>query len=222
MATSSCSLLLALVLAVAVMSPLVLAYDPNSLQDFCVADYTSNVFVNGWACKDPSKVTSADFSFSGFHIPGDTSNFAGSNSTLADIHVLPGLNTAGISLARLDVAPFGLNPPHTHPRGTEMLTVVEGELYVGFITTQGKLFGKVIKPGGAFVYPKGLVHFAFNLTPRPAWGVVGLSSQNPGLIRVADSIFGASPAVNDEVLAKAFRINQGTVQMIKEKFGAKM
>ncbi|TVU32724.1 hypothetical protein EJB05_24475 [Eragrostis curvula] len=213
------SLFLALVLVAAMAPPMALAFDPSSLQDFCVADYTSNVFVNGMACKDPSKVTADDFTFSGFHRPSDTSNAVGSNSTLADIHVLPGLNTAAISLVRLDVAPFGLNPPHTHPRGTEMLTVVEGQLYVGFVTTAGKLHAKVISRGDAFVYPKGLVHFAFNLTPRPVWGIVGLSSQNPGLIRVADSIFGASPAVTDEVLAKAFRIDAATVQMIKAKFG---
>ncbi|XP_062217256.1 putative germin-like protein 2-3 [Phragmites australis] len=208
-----------LVLLVAAMaSPMVLAYDPSALQDFCVADYASNVFVNGMACKDPKLVTAGDFAFSGLQNPGDTANAVGSNSTLVDVHVLPGLNSLGISLARLDVAPFGLNPPHTHPRGTEMLTVVEGELYVGFITTDGKLFAKVVSSGGVFVYPKGLVHFAFNLRARPAWGIVGLSSQNPGLIRVAESLFGAVPGVTDEVLAKAFRIDTATVQMIKAKF----
>nr|DAD47380.1 TPA_asm: hypothetical protein HUJ06_017317 [Nelumbo nucifera] len=34
---------------------------------------------------------------------------------------LPGLNTLGISLVRIDYAPYGLNPPHTHPRATEVL-----------------------------------------------------------------------------------------------------
>ncbi|XP_048596561.1 germin-like protein subfamily 2 member 2 [Brassica napus] len=43
---------------------------------------------------------------------------------------IPGLNTLSVSLARIDYAPGGLNPPHTHPRTTE------GELEVGFITTK--------------------------------------------------------------------------------------
>ncbi|CAB4269043.1 unnamed protein product [Prunus armeniaca] len=32
-----------------------------------------------------------------------------------------GLNTLGISLTRIDFAPNGLNPPHTHPRASEFL-----------------------------------------------------------------------------------------------------
>ncbi|WZZ19648.1 hypothetical protein YC2023_112737 [Brassica napus] len=32
---------------------------------------------------------------------------------------IPGLNTLSVSLARIDYAPGGLNPPHTHPRTTE-------------------------------------------------------------------------------------------------------
>ncbi|GLT55214.1 hypothetical protein SLA2020_283570 [Shorea laevis] len=39
-----------------------------------------------------------------------------------------GLNTLGISLARIDFAPYGLNPPHIHPRATEILVVLEGTL----------------------------------------------------------------------------------------------
>jgi hypothetical protein len=52
-------------------------------------------------------------------------------------------------------------------------------------------------------------------------GIAGLSSQNPGLIRAADSLFGATPAITDEVLAKAFRIDAATVQRIKAQFATK-
>ncbi|XWS64821.1 hypothetical protein CRYUN_Cryun05aG0037100 [Craigia yunnanensis] len=49
---------------------------------------------------------------------------------------ITGLNTLGISLARIDYAPYGgLNPPHTHTRATEILVVLEGTLYVGFVTS---------------------------------------------------------------------------------------
>jgi hypothetical protein len=62
---------------------------------------------------------------------------------------IAGLNTMGISLARIDYAPYGLNPPHTHPRGTEILAVLEGSLYVGFVTSNpgNKLFTKVLNKG---------------------------------------------------------------------------
>lgn len=79
--------------------------------------------------------------------------------TGANVEKIPGLNTLSVSLARIDYAPGGLNPPHTHPRATEVVYVLEGELEVGFITTANKLFSKTIKIGEVFVLPRGLVHF---------------------------------------------------------------
>ncbi|KAK1280134.1 putative germin-like protein 2-1 [Acorus gramineus] len=38
-------------------------------------------------------------------------------------------------MARMDYAPYRITPPHTHPRATEILTVLEGTLYVGFVTS---------------------------------------------------------------------------------------
>lgn len=75
-----------------------------------------------------------------------------------------GLNTLGISLVRIDHAPYGLNPPHTHPRATEILVVLEGSLYVSFITSNpdNKLFTKVLCKGDVFVFPEGLIHFQLN------------------------------------------------------------
>ncbi|PWZ20299.1 putative germin-like protein 2-1 [Zea mays] len=214
-------LLLALLVAAMAASPRALAYDPSPLQDFCVADTASNVFVNGQACKDPAQVTAADFAFSGLQDAGDTENAFGSKVTLVDARALPGLNSLGVAMARLDIAPGGVNPPHTHPRATEVLTVVEGQMYAGFLATDGKLFARVLNRGDAFVFPRGLVHFEFNCGAGPAVGLAGLSSQNPGLVRVADSLFGAAPAVTDEVLAKAFRIDAATVQRIKAQFAKK-
>ncbi|KAI9186569.1 hypothetical protein LWI28_018662 [Acer negundo] len=113
------------------------ASDPSPLQDFCVAidDYKSGVFVNGKFCKDPKHATADDFFFSGLNIPKDTSNPLGSNVTQVNVAQIAGLNTLGVSLARIDYAPYGQNPPHTHPRASEILFVQEGTLYVGFVTS---------------------------------------------------------------------------------------
>ena len=101
-----------------------------------------------------------DFFFSGLNIPGNTGNKVGSNVTLVNVDKLAGLNTLGISLAHLDFAPYGLNPPHTHPCGIELLVVIEGTLLVGFVTTNpNKLFTKVLNKGDVFVFPIGLIHF---------------------------------------------------------------
>ncbi|XP_055960963.1 germin-like protein subfamily 1 member 13 [Mercurialis annua] len=128
-----------------------LASDPSPLQDFCVAvDEPKNaVFVNGKFCKNPAQVVAEDFFFPGLNIPRDTSNKNGVNVTLLNVDQIAGLNTLGISLARLDYAPNGgLNPPHTHPRATEILVVMQGTLYVGFVTSNpNRLISKVLYPG---------------------------------------------------------------------------
>ncbi|XVE62668.1 hypothetical protein DITRI_Ditri06bG0137800 [Diplodiscus trichospermus] len=109
------------------------AFDPSPLQDFCVAinDTENGVFVNGKFCKDPKLAVADDFFYSGLDMPGNTSNPNGFAVTPVDVDNIAGLNTLGISLARLDFAPYGgLNPPHTHPRGTEILAFNIGKTKV--------------------------------------------------------------------------------------------
>ena len=178
------------------------------------------VFVNGFVCKNPKMVKAEDFFFSGLDKPGDTDNRLGSNVTLVDVNKLAGLNTLGISLARLDFAPYGLNPPHTHPRGTEILVVLEGTLYVGFVTSNpdNQFFSKVLHEGDVFVFPEGLIHFQFNNGKTSALALSGLSSQNPGVITIANAVFGAKPPISDEVLAKAFQLDKKTVDWLQAQF----
>ncbi|KAF2287498.1 hypothetical protein GH714_000941 [Hevea brasiliensis] len=198
------------------------AFDPSPLQDFCVAipEPKNAVFVNGKFCKNPNLTVAGDFSFSGLNIPGNTANRVGSNVTLVNVDVLPGLNTLGISLARLDYAPNGgLNPPHIHPRGTEILVVVEGTLHVGFVTSNPNRFiSKVLYPGDVFVFPIGLIHFQFNIAKTKAVAFAGLSSQNPGVITIADAIFGPDPPINPDVLAKAFQLEKDVVEKLQKLF----
>jgi quercetin dioxygenase-like cupin family protein len=108
-----------------------------------------------------SDVVVEDFSFSGLHLVGNTTNKQGSAVTHVNVAQIDRLNTMGISLAHIDYTPYGLNPPHTHPRGTENLTVLEGSLYVGFVTSNpdNKLFTKALNKGDVFVFPQGLIHF---------------------------------------------------------------
>ena len=178
------------------------------------------VFVNGKFCKDPTLVTANDFFFSGLNIPGNTAaNKVGSSVNLVNVDKLPGLNTLGISLARLDFAPYGLNPPHTHPRGTELLVVIEGTLLVGFVTSNpNKLFTKVLNKGDVFVFPIGLIHFQFNVGKTNAVAFAGLSSQNPGLITIANAVFGSNPPINPDVLAKAFQLDKNVVEYLQKQF----
>ncbi|XP_073116953.1 putative germin-like protein 2-1 [Elaeis guineensis] len=197
-----------------------IASDPSQLQDFCVADLKSDVFVNGFICKDPKLAKAEDFFFCGLDKPRDTGNKLGSNVTQVNVNQIAGLNTLGISLARLDFAPYGVNPPHIHPRGTEILTVLEGTLYVGFVTSNpnNQLFAKVLNKGDVFVFPQGLIHFQFNYGKTNAVAIAGLSSQNPGVITIANVVFGVKPPISDDVLAKAFQLDKKTVDWLQAQF----
>ena len=180
------------------------------------------MFVNGKFCKDPTMVVANDFFFSGLSKPADTANKAnkvGSNVTLVNVDILAGLNTLGISLARLDFEAYGLNPPHIHPRGTELLVVMEGTLLVGFVTSNpNKLFTKVLDKGDVFVFPIGLIHFQFNIGNTNAVAFSGLNSQNPGVIIIANAVFGSKPPINPDVLIKAFQLDKGVVEYLEKEF----
>ncbi|WRX25371.1 Cupin 1 - like 10 [Theobroma cacao] len=156
------------------------------------------IIVNGKFCKDPKLATVNDFFFSGLNIPKNTSNSVGSVVTPVNVDQIPGLNTLGISLVRIDYAPNGgLNPPHTHPRGTEILVVLEGTLYTKRMKQQssknifdGKLLAVYqIKqehslisihcndPREQYSSMKNLACLAFNISDlRNASGLFGLVS----------------------------------------------
>ncbi|KAA8545330.1 hypothetical protein F0562_020114 [Nyssa sinensis] len=210
-------MMLAMVLA---MASKTLSADPDMLQDICVADLTSDVIVNGFPCKQNARA--ADFFFAGLAKPGSTNNAMGSQVTPANVQQIPGLNTLGVSLARIDYAPDGgLNPPHTHPRGTEIIFVLQGELEVGFITTANVLISKHIKKGEIFVFPRGLVHFQKNNGKVPAAVIAAFNSQLAGVQVIAASLFTATPPVREDVLAKAFQISIKEVKKIESGLAPK-
>ncbi|RWR93206.1 putative germin-like protein 2-1 [Cinnamomum micranthum f. kanehirae] len=204
-----------------IASSLVHAYDPSPLQDICVADLNSEVVVNGFVCKAIKEVKADDFFLSGFDKPSNTMNKVGFNVTNALVNQIPGLNTLGISLVRLDFAPYGENPPHTHPRATEILTVLEGTLYVGFVLSNqnnNTLITKVLNKGDVFVFPIGLIHFQANIGHTPAVAISGLSSQNPGVITIANSVFGSKQPISDDILAKAFQVDKKVIDHLQAQF----
>nr|XP_009401965.1 PREDICTED: germin-like protein 5-1 [Musa acuminata subsp. malaccensis] len=199
-----------------------LAADPDMLQDICVADLNAGVRVNGFACKPAANVTEADFFFQGLAKPGAATNTTmGSLVTAANVEKIPGLNTLGVSMSRVDYAPGGLNPPHTHPRATEIVFVLEGTLDVGFITTANKLIAKTITKGDVFVFPRGLVHFQKNNADVPAAALAAFNSQLPGTQSLAATLFAATPSVPDHVLTKAFQIGTKEVEKIKSRLQPK-
>ncbi|WCJ37279.1 RmlC-like cupins superfamily protein [Euphorbia peplus] len=194
------------------------ASDPSPLQDFCIAN--SAVMVNGMSCKDPKMAEASDFFFSGLHIAGNTTGAVGSKVTPVNVAQIPGLNTLGISLARIDYGPGGINPPHSHPRASEILTVIEGSLEVGFVTSnpENRHITKVLNKGDVFVFPVSLIHYQRNVGHGNAVAIAALSSQNPGVITIANAVFGSNPAIPAPILSKAFMLDNNLVGYLQTKF----
>lgn len=178
------------------------------------------VLVNGLTCKDPKLADANDFFFAGLHLAGNTSNAVGSWVTPVTVSQMPGLNTLGISMVRIDYAPWGINPPHTHPRASEILTILEGCLQVGFITSspENRHISKVLQKGDVFVFPIGLIHYQRNLDSKNAIAIAALSSQNPGVITVANAVFGSVPDISSDVLAKAFQVDKNVINYLQAHF----
>ena len=91
-----------------------------------------------------------------------------------------------------------MNTPHTHPRATEFLTVVEGALESGFILENGFATEQTtsLRKLQGTVFPMGSVHFQFNPACEPAVFVAALNSQDPGVSQAAQNFFG----LNNEVV----------------------
>ncbi|KVI11139.1 Cupin 1 [Cynara cardunculus var. scolymus] len=114
-------------------------------------------------------------------LPSPTNTF-GATVTSASVQQITGLNTLGVSMARITWR----SEPTTHPPKSHR---DRGELDVGFITTENKLFSKTIKTGEIFTFPRGLIHFQINNGKVPAAVIAGFNSQLPGTQRVGGKRF---------------------------------
>ena len=205
-------LILAVLLLVGLAAPLppAGAADADPLQDFCVALNASeqqqlglgSLTLNGLLCKPVANVQSSDFASPLLRKPGNFTGDLGSVVNLASAGTFGALNTQGLSIARIDFKPKGINPPHVHPRATEVLFLAEGTLLVGFVsTTNNQFFYQTLYPGDLFVFPRGLVHFQFNPhKSKPARAIAALNSQNPGTSQVAAALFASNPPLPEDVL----------------------
>ncbi|CAN4091144.1 unnamed protein product [Withania somnifera] len=202
------------------------AYDVSPLQDLCVAvkDSNTSVFVNGKICKDPNLSTVDDFFASGLNIRGKVMRQTfGYSVNIVDVNTMSGLNTLGISLIRADFEPKGLIPLHTHPRATELITILEGTIYAGFLVPaenifKSRLFSKILRPGDVFVVPQGLIHFQYNVGRTNATILASFNSQNPGFVMIPNSIFASDPPILDDALAKGFQLDRKVIQQLRKKF----
>jgi len=94
----------------------------------------AEVKVNGFPCK--ASATADDFFSSILAKPGATNTTSGSVVTGANVEKVPGLNTLGVSLSRIDYAPGGLNQLCSSP-----LPGLNHSGYMPFLTIPAGLLG---------------------------------------------------------------------------------
>ncbi|XP_020104885.1 germin-like protein 3-1 [Ananas comosus] len=201
--------------------------DPDLLHDYCIADTSAaaaqSFHLNGLPCLDPALAQPSHFATSALSkSTNPAATLFGFNVTLTNPATsFPGANAQGLSMARIDLAPGGLAPPHAHPRASEVTLLLQGTLVlVGFVDTSYRLYTQQLRPGDAFVFPKGLVHFLYNFDPvAPAVLLSGLSSQSPGAQLAPLATFRTEPQIIEDVLKKAFKINGQDVQRIQRNLG---
>ncbi|XP_020186701.1 germin-like protein 3-1 [Aegilops tauschii subsp. strangulata] len=198
--------------------------DPDLLLDFCIADTTAAAafHFNGLPCIDPATARADHFATSALSRPTDSSGtLFGFNATMTSPAAsLPGANAQGLAMARVDLAPGGMAPLHSHPRASEVALVLSGGVLVGFADTSYRLYTQRLRAGEAFVFPRGMVHFMRSEdTSAPAVVLSGLNSQSPGAQLVPFSAFLTEPRLPDEVVKKTFRITGQDVQRIQRSLG---
>ncbi|XVF76221.1 hypothetical protein PTKIN_Ptkin13bG0248800 [Pterospermum kingtungense] len=199
-----------------------LASDPDPIQDFCIPNpkfgAIRTVHLTILPCKNSSEATADDFVFSGLKVSG---NFTETGLATIPVNptIFPGINTLGMSFVRADLKVGGINPPHFHPRATEIAYVVQGSVYSGFVDSNNRVFARVIEQGEVMVFPKGLLHFMMNVGKKPATIFASLNSQNPGLQKVPTAIFGSG--INEELLVKAFGLSPKQIGTMRRRFDPK-
>jgi quercetin dioxygenase-like cupin family protein len=100
----------------------------------------------------------------------------------------PGINTQGITHARLDFAIGGVFPLHSHPRAAETLFVLKGSVYTGFVSDDNVLYASTLYPGDVIIFPRGLLHFQLNVGNETAITFNTLTSQSPGFLITVNQV----------------------------------
>ncbi|KAG8643240.1 auxin-binding protein ABP19a [Manihot esculenta] len=186
--------------------------------DFCVAKLKGAGSPSGYACRSPANVTVDDFVFTGLGIAGNTTNIISAAVTPAFVQQFPGVNGLGLSSARLDLAPGGVVPMHTHPAASEILFVASGKITAGFISSSANTaYVKTLNKGDVMIFPQGLLHFQINAGGTPALAIVSFNSPEPGLQILDFALFGNN--LPSQLVEKTTFLDDAQVKKLKGVLG---
>ncbi|CAM8978985.1 unnamed protein product [Rhodiola kirilowii] len=127
----------------------------------------------------------------------------------------PSLTGHDVSLTVLQFPPGGLNPPHVNVRASGLFIVLKGRVEVGFVDLGDKLYTQILEAGDVFVFPKGLVHYQYNVDKRKAaTALAAFGSTGAGTYTIPSTIFGSG--IRDEILAMSFNIDVDSIRKLKD------
>ncbi|KAK3030925.1 hypothetical protein RJ639_036663 [Escallonia herrerae] len=199
------------------LSSLLIISSHASVQDFCVGDLKAPEGPAGYSCKKPSLVTVDDFVFTGLRAAGNTSNIIKAAVSPAFAAQFPGVNGLGISVARLDLAPNGVIPMHTHPGASELLVVTQGSILAGFVSSANDVYLKKLKRGDVMLFPQGLLHFQINSAGVNSIAFVSFGSPSPGLQILDFALFAND--LPSKLVEKTTFLDDATVKALKAVLG---
>lgn len=182
--------------------------DPELTSDFKVPDGENATALDG-----------NFFTFTGFrNFTANPSDAPLVTTMRADLSNFAALDGLGISSTLVVAPPGTVNPPHVHPRASELVFVLEGTVDIGFVDTTNTLRTQTLKEGDLFIVPRGLVHFQFNNYQTTAKFINSFSSASPGVARLPTTLFGTGIA--DAVLIKSFGVTADVIDKLQEAEGA--
>ncbi len=125
----------------------------------------------------------------------------------ANRKTFPVLTTLGVSFAALFFEPCGLNPPHIHPRATEVLTIAtDSQVLAGFVldNTFTMEINETLTQYQGMAFPQGSIHWQLNQGCEPAVGIAGFGDEDPGASSIANRFFGGpDKGINPDVAIAA-------------------
>ena len=90
-----------------------------------------------------------------------------------------------------------MNTPHTHPRATEFLFLINGTMDAGFVEENGARFViNTLTQGQGTIFPKGSIHYQINDGCEPITFVAALNDEDPGVNSIAQRCEYLDPSVS--------------------------
>lgn len=141
----------------------------------------------------------------------------GGEAKTASVTSVPALWGEGVALVTIDLLPCGQNAPHVHPRATEFTYVIEGEkVQMAFVEENGgRLISNDLTKGQAAFFPKGLAHYQFNDSCKPAKLIAALNSEDFGTQTITTQALKNLPTAG---LAAAMGISEEQLATLREGF----